>query len=77
LKKVLIEIRDTGVGISPEIQDKIFEPFYSTKKNHKGVGLGLAVVYGIVQRHQGKIWFESQPGRGTAFFIEIPKEVTQ
>lgn len=75
LKKVRIEIRDTGVGIPPEIQNKIFEPFYSTKKNHKGVGLGLAVVYGIIQRHQGKIWFESQTGQGTTFFIEIPKDV--
>lgn len=71
-KRVLIQIHDTGVGILDELKDKIIEPFFSTKKDKNGVGLGLAVVYGIIQRHNGKIWFKSDPGKGTTFFIELP-----
>ncbi len=70
---VIIKIRDTGVGIPEEVKDKIFEPFFSTKKDKKGVGLGLAVVYGIIQRHKGKIRVQSQPGLGTTFFIDLPR----
>ncbi len=69
---ILIIIQDSGIGIPEEIKNKIFEPFFSTKQESKGVGLGLAVVYGIIQRHQGKIWVESQEGAGTSFFIELP-----
>ncbi len=71
-KYVLIEISDTGPGIPEDLKDKIFEPFFSTKKDKSGVGLGLAVVYGIIQRHKGKIWMESQEKAGTTFFIELP-----
>ncbi len=74
---VLIIIEDTGTGIPDDIKDKIFEPFFSTKKDNKGVGLGLAVVYGIIQRHHGKIWIESKEGVGTKFFIELPVDPTQ
>jgi len=70
--RVLINISDTGIGISEDLKDKIIEPFFSTKKDKSGVGLGLAVVYGIVQRHNGKIWLKSQTGKGTTFFIELP-----
>ncbi len=70
--KILIRISDTGIGIPDEVKSKIFEPFFSTKKDKKGVGLGLVVVYGIVQRHNGKIWVESRAGQGTTFFIELP-----
>ncbi len=70
--KILLQIQDTGVGISQEVKDKIFEPFFSTKNDKKGVGLGLAVVYGIIQRHNGKIWVESEEDEGTTFFIELP-----
>lgn len=70
--RVLIQIHDTGVGILDELKDKIIEPFFSTKKDKNGVGLGLAVVYGIIQRHNGKIWFKSEPDKGTTFFIELP-----
>lgn len=70
--KVVIKIKDSGAGIPAEIQEKIFEPFFSTKEDTKGVGLGLAVVYGIIQRHKGKIWLESQADAGTTFFIELP-----
>ena len=71
---VKIRITDTGVGMSEEVRDNIFDPFFSTKSETKGVGLGLAVVYGIIQRHNGHIYVESSPGKGTTFFIEIPRE---
>lgn len=74
ISKVEILLSDTGIGIPQEIQDKIFDPFFSTKNETKGVGLGLAVVYGIVQRHQGTISVESTPGEGTAFHILLPRE---
>lgn len=66
----MIEIMDTGCGISPDDMNKIFEPFFSTKP--KGTGLGLAVSYGIVRNHQGEIKVSSQLGSGTRFTIEIP-----
>ncbi len=72
-KYEIIEIMDTGCGISPDDINKIFEPFFSTKP--KGTGLGLAVSYRIVRNHLGNIKVSSQPGKGTRFVIEIP--VTQ
>lgn len=71
---VEIEISDTGVGIPEEIMPRVFEPFFSTKEDQNGVGLGLAVVYGIVQRHGGSIDVRSQVGRGTTFRIWLPKK---
>jgi two-component system NtrC family sensor kinase len=69
---VLITVKDTGIGIPEELKDKILEPFFSTKKDKSGVGLGLSVVYGIIQKHRGKVWLESQEGVGTTFFIKLP-----
>jgi two-component system, NtrC family, sensor kinase len=69
---VVIEIADTGVGIPAELRPKVFEPFFSTKSEGKGTGLGLAVTYGIVRRHHGRIDFESLPGQGTVFRIVLP-----
>ena len=69
-KWVKIEILDTGVGIPQEDMAKIFEPFFSTKA--KGTGLGLAVSYGIVQKHQGNIQVSSEPGKGSNFTVELP-----
>lgn len=71
--EVCIDVGDTGVGIPPEILPQIFEPFFSTKNEESGVGLGLAVVYGIVQRHGGRIDLESTPGQGTTFHLHLPR----
>jgi signal transduction histidine kinase len=67
---VVVEIEDTGMGIPKEHLEKIFEPFFSTKP--KGTGLGLAVNYGIIQKHGGQIKVSSQPGRGTTMTIRLP-----
>jgi signal transduction histidine kinase len=69
-KEVVIEVRDTGSGICEENQAKIFDPFFTTKE--EGTGLGLSVVYGIIQKHQGTITVQSEPGQGTSFFIRLP-----
>jgi len=67
-----IEVQDTGCGISPENMRKLFTPFFTTKQEIKGVGLGLAVSYGIIQRHQGRIEVQSKEGEGTTFSIYLP-----
>ena len=69
---VLLKITDNGCGIEPHIQDKIFDPYFSTKETGKGTGLGLAMVYGIIQTHKGDIAVDSQPGKGSSFFIYLP-----
>jgi two-component system NtrC family sensor kinase len=69
---VKIGVQDTGVGISPENMRKLFTPFFTTKREVKGVGLGLAVSYGIVQRHRGKIEVQSKEGEGTTFTVYLP-----
>jgi two-component system NtrC family sensor kinase len=70
--KVLIHIRDTGIGIPEESKDKIFEAFFTTKQKVKGVGLGLSVCYGIIKNHGGEIKVESEEGKGTHFTISLP-----
>ncbi|HTX20214.1 MAG TPA: ATP-binding protein [Bacteroidota bacterium] len=68
-----ITVEDTGIGISDEAMPHIFEPFFTTKENGKGTGLGLAVVYGIVERHGGSITVRSQVHAGTTFTILFPR----
>ncbi len=67
-----MEIEDTGCGISPKNMSKLFTPFFTTKHEVKGVGLGLAISYGIIQRHHGRIEVQSKEGEGTTFTICLP-----
>ncbi len=69
---VNIRIGDTGMGIAPEDIPHIFEPFFSTKKEGKGVGMGLSIVYGIIERHGGTVSVKSEPGQGTVFTLSFP-----
>jgi two-component system NtrC family sensor kinase len=69
-----IKVRDDGTGISPEVLPNIFEPFLTTKESGHGVGLGLAIAKGIVERHNGRIEVDSVLGRGTTFIITLPVE---
>jgi two-component system, cell cycle sensor histidine kinase and response regulator CckA len=68
-----LTIRDTGVGMTPEVMARIFEPFFTTKGTGQGTGLGLAVVYGIISRHGGTITVASTPEQGTTFTIYLPR----
>ena len=69
---VVLEVQDTGDGITPEQLPKLFQPFYTTKGEVKGVGLGLAVVYGIVNAHGGDIEVVGNPGSGALFRVVLP-----
>jgi PAS domain S-box-containing protein len=69
---VRVEVSDNGVGISPEHLSKIFDPFFTTKSASRGTGLGLAVTYGIIREHLGKIEVRSVLGRGTSFRVDLP-----
>jgi two-component system NtrC family sensor kinase len=67
-----VTVADSGVGIAPEDLPHVFEPFFTTKKEGKGVGLGLSVVYGIIERHGGSVAVQSEPSKGTVFTLSFP-----
>jgi signal transduction histidine kinase len=69
---VVLVVSDTGIGIPPEIRDKVFEPFYTTKEGQGGTGLGLAVCSGIVKEHDGWMDVDDAPGGGTVFRVYLP-----
>jgi two-component system, NtrC family, sensor kinase len=69
---LVIHVSDTGAGIAAEDLPYVFEPFFTTKKGGQGVGLGLSVVYGIIERHGGQISVKSEPGKGTVFTLSFP-----
>lgn len=71
-ENVLVDIADTGCGISPENITRIFDPFFTTKPVGQGVGLGLSVSYDIIKKHGGTITFKTQTGRGTTFTVQLP-----
>jgi signal transduction histidine kinase len=71
-RAVCVQVRDTGSGIAPEVIDRIWDPFFTTKEVGEGVGLGLALTYNIVKRHSGEIKVESRVGKGTTFTVLLP-----
>ena len=74
---VLIEVADQGTGMTPDVLEKIFEPFFSTKDVGKGTGLGLSTVYGIIKQTGGFIYPDSEPGKGTTFRVFLPRHVAE
>jgi signal transduction histidine kinase len=71
---VCIEVQDTGCDIPKDLQLKVFEPFFSTKAEGEGTGLGLSVLYGIVRRHGGRVELESEEGQGTLVRMRLPRQ---
>jgi signal transduction histidine kinase len=70
-----MQVCDTGVGVPAGDQPYIFDKFYRAEavaSSHKGTGLGLAIVKSVVERHQGRIWVESEPGKGSTFTVVLP-----
>ena len=72
----IIEVTDTGTGMSPEVRERCLEPFFTTKGTH-GTGLGLAMVFGIIKRHQGTLEIDSESGKGTTFRIHLHKAIAE
>jgi signal transduction histidine kinase len=73
-KQVLIQVKDNGKGIPSDLLNRIFEPFYTTKDEGYGVGLGLSIIFGIMERHKGSIEVESQEDMGSSFYLKLPSD---
>ncbi len=73
-ENVIIRIKDNGVGMSEQVKRRIFEPFFTTKPVGVGTGLGLSITFGIIEKHNGQIFVNSEEGKGTEFVIQLPKE---
>jgi len=69
--EISVDVQDTGCGIPKENLSKLFTPFFTTKEKGKGVGLGLAVVHGIIERHKGRVKVQSEVGKGTTFSVYL------
>jgi two-component system, NtrC family, nitrogen regulation sensor histidine kinase NtrY len=72
---VILEVSDTGKGIPPEAEKRLFDPFFSTKET--GTGLGLPIAARIVEKHGGTLQYQTQPGHGTTFGVVLPREITE
>jgi len=70
---VRLTVADTGPGVDPEVVDRIFDPFFTTKRQGEGTGMGLAMVHGIVKRHDGHLELDNRPGEGATFHVFLPK----
>jgi CheY-like chemotaxis protein len=71
---LVVDVVDTGVGIPDDVQSRVFEPFFTTKKQGEGIGMGLAMVYGIISNHGGCVRLKSSPGKGATFRLFLPLE---
>ena len=69
---VVVRVSDTGTGMRPEVQERVFESFFTTKSADKGTGLGMSISQNIIEQHKGQIRFNSELGRGTTFEIYLP-----
>ncbi|MEW5736156.1 MAG: ATP-binding protein, partial [Thermodesulfobacteriota bacterium] len=72
MKRVALQVRDEGQGMTEEVKNRIFEPYFSTKGPGEGTGMGLALVHAIVTRHGGEVRVESAPGEGALFSVFLP-----
>jgi signal transduction histidine kinase len=75
-QQVVIKIKDTGIGMTPEVKAKVFEPFFTTKDVGEGTGLGMSIVFKIIESHHGKIELESKPGQGTLVTIRLNRRIS-
>ena len=72
---MIIRIKDNGVGMSEQVKKRVFEPFFTTKAVGVGTGLGMSITFGIIEKHNGQIFVNSEEGKGTEFVIQIPKNL--